>query len=154
MAPLPAKGRGPPKGVRLLEEKPACVSPTSSVSCGPMKYVFSASGRYKRETRRGGVLGAMDTCAPKCARRIMSPSARSDRAQARKVTIMLVPSGAASPRLKCRRRRDASSDAPPGTVAPITACSCASTREVTLARMTACNINIALNVHLRDPRRP
>ena len=70
------------------------------------------------------------------------------------MTITLVLSGAASLRLKCRQRRDASSDVPPGTVALITACSCANTREVILARMTACNINIALNVHLRDPRQP
>ena len=84
----------------------------------------------------------------------MSRNARSDRVQARKMAITSVPSGTVSPRLNCRRRHGASSDVPPGTVALITACSRANTQEVILARMTACNINIALNAHLRDPRRP
>ena len=83
----------------------------------------------------------------------MSQSARSDRAQARKMAITLVLSGAASPRLKCRRRRDASSDVPPGTVALITACSFANMQRVITAHMTACNINVALNALLRDRRR-
>ena len=84
----------------------------------------------------------------------MSLSARSDRARAQKVTITLVLLDAASPRLNGRRRRDASNDVPPGTVALIAACSRASTRKVILVRMTACNINIAPSAHLRDPRRP
>ena len=83
----------------------------------------------------------------------MSRNARSDRVRARKMAITLVPSGTVSPRLKCRRRHDASSDVPPGTVALITACSCANMQEVIMAHTTACNINVALSALLLDRRR-
>ena len=71
-----------------------------------------------------------------------------------KRAINSVPSDTVLARRKCHRRHGASSDVPPGTVAHITACSCVNMREAITARMTAYNINVALNVHLRDLRRP
>ena len=116
---------------------------------GSMKGAFSASGKGKRATRRGGVLGAADTCARECVRKTTSQNVRSGRVPVLKKTIEMTLPGTAWARPIGHQRHGASSDVPPGTVAHITVCNFANMQRVIMAHMTACNINVALNAPLR-----